>query len=309
MATSVRTHSNAINVKTNTVRLHTPQKSSDSTDTRLYLIQALQTTLDMNRILEIFFEQLQSIVPVRGMQYKNDAFKHELLQGSPSPHHVDYRLNLQQEELGELIFSRTRKFAESELEIIEGLIGALIFPLRNAVHYKTALQSALHDPLTGVGNRAGLDNTLSREISLAQRYQQPLSLMVIDIDFFKRINDAHGHSIGDSVIAKVAHAIGIATRQTDMTFSYGGEEFLVILNKTDIEGAQIIAERVRFFIEKLKINTPNNTVTTSVSIGVSALTASDTQNELFDRADKALYNAKHNGRNRVEIESITSAND
>lgn len=300
MATSVRTHSNTLNVKSNTVRLRTPQKTSDSTDTRLFLTQALQTTLDMNRILEIFFEQLQSIVPVRGMQYKNAVFKTDFTQGNASPHHVDYRLNLQQEELGELIFSRTRKFAESELEVIEGLIGTLIFPLRNAVHYRTALLSALQDPLTGVGNRAGLDKTLDREILLAQRHQQHLSLMVIDIDFFKRINDIYGHSVGDEVIKEVANTIGIATRQTDMIYRYGGEEFLVILNKTNLSDAQVIAERVRQLVEKLSVKTSTEPATTSVSIGISTLNTMDTKEDLFNRADAALYQAKHNGRNRIE---------
>ena len=302
MATSVRTHNNTLNVKSNAVRLRIPQKTSDSTDTRLFLTQALQTTLDMNRILEIFFEQLQSIVPVRGMQYKNDVFKTDFLQGNASPHHVDYRLNLQQEELGELTFSRTRKFAESELEVIEGLIGSLIFPLRNAVHYRTALLSALQDPLTGVANRAGMDKTLEREILLAQRYKQPLSLLVIDIDLFKRINDIYGHSAGDEVIKEVANSIGIATRQTDMIYRYGGEEFLVILNNTNLDDAKVIGERVRDFVEKLSINTSTNAITTSVSIGISTLNTIDTKDNLFNRADAALYQAKNNGRNRVEYD-------
>lgn len=303
MVTSVRTHGNAVTTKGNTIRLRTPVRHNDTSETLLHLTQQLQTSLELNRILDIFFEQLQSIVPVRGMLYKNAGIlRQDYSHGIESAHHVDYRLNLQQEDLGELTFSRSRRFSEPELETIEGLIGALIFPLRNAVHYRQALMSALHDPLTGAGNRAGMDQSLERELLLARRYSQPLSLLAIDIDFFKQVNDNYGHSAGDEVLKEIARSISVVTRQTDMTFRYGGEEFVVILNNTDLKGATVIANRVRKFIENIKIETHNELIKTTVSIGISCLRDTDNAKTLFDRADKGLYSAKRNGRNRVEQE-------
>ncbi|GAA5316760.1 MAG: GGDEF domain-containing protein [Candidatus Pelagadaptatus aseana] len=308
MVTSVRTLGSVASAKDNAVRLRPPVRQNDSTETLFHLTQSLQTSLDISRILEMFFEQLQSIVPVRGMVYKNPiAFTQTFSLGKESAHHVDYRLNLQQESLGELTFSRSRRFAEPELETIEGLISALIFPLRNAVHYRQALLSALRDPLTGAGNRAGMDQSLEREILLAQRYEQPLSILAIDIDFFKNINDKFGHVCGDDVLKEVAQSIAEVTRQTDMTFRFGGEEFMVILSKTDLQGASLIAERVRKFIESLQVESHKELIKTTVSIGVSTLHQGDDNTSLFDRADKALYRAKRSGRNRVVTETLPKA--
>jgi len=201
--------------------------------------------------------------------------------------------------LGEVTFSRRKRFSEAELSNIESLLGSLIFPLRNALKYRSAVQSALRDPLTGTGNRIALDNALAREKSLADRYDQPLSLLTIDIDHFKRINDNFGHSSGDEVLREVARGIVAVTRQTDMTFRFGGEEFVVLLNKTNPEGASVIAERIRHFIEKARVETNNELLQATVSIGVSTLRKDESTKMLFDRADQALYKAKAQGRNQI----------
>lgn len=164
-------------------------------------------------------------------------------------------------------------------------------PIRNAVLYHRALKMANTDPLTGVYNRYSFDSCLSREFQLAIRNNHTLSLLFIDIDDFKIINDTYGHDYGDIVLKKVAGIIQRTSRSSDVVFRYGGEEFVVILNDTNQDGAVIIAERIQANLA--------NTVT--VSIGVSSMSEIDTIHTLVKRADDAMYYAKTNGKNQIQI--------
>lgn len=304
MVTSVRSistasSSTAFGKKEKLVRLRLPLNAAEQTETRLQLTQSLQSTLDLRKVLELFLQHIQDMLEVSGLEYKNPSQDADITIGKRAIHHCDYRLITQQDNLGEVIFSRGQRFTEAELETIETILGVLIFPLRNALQYREALQTAMRDPLTGTGNRAALDNALRRELQMAVRHDQELSLLVIDIDHFKLVNDTYGHASGDDVLRKVAQSIETVTRQTDMTFRFGGEEFIVVLSKTEETGAKTIAERIRQHIDKTKIRCRNGEVHITVSIGTSTLQKSENVKELFDRADQALYQAKQTGRNRV----------
>ena len=210
---------------------------------RARLAQALQMSLEPSEILSLFYQHIQHLVNVSGITFKTNSG--ELKVGRECLHHCDYRLTTDEGYLGEIIFSRSKRFIETELITLEFLLGSLVYPMRNAIRYQTAMHLALLDPLTLLGNRAALDSALHRELQIAERHQQDLSLLMIDIDFFKRINDNYGHQRGDLVLCEIAKAIQSACRATDITFRYGGEEFVVLLSKTDSEGAKIIAERIR----------------------------------------------------------------
>lgn len=174
----------------------------------------------------------------------------------------------------------------------------LVYPLRNAVCYRDALRASKTDPLTGLGNRLALDETLKRELQLAQRYQDHLSIAVIDVDFFKRINDTYGHQVGDTVLKRIGETLHTVCRSTDMAFRFGGEEFVVVLSKTDALGAQVIAERLREAVATLVWeNLPN--ITVSVGIASSTNDSIEFAEDFFARADRALYQVKTTGRNRV----------
>lgn len=276
----------------------TPEQEIES---RVKLIQALQMTLEPNEILNIFFKHLQPIIPVGGIQFRfaNDIDITKL--GRDALHHCDYRLTTDEGYLGEIIFNRGRRFNEAEQRRLEIILGALIYPLRNALRYQSAMQMALVDPLTRLGNRAALNNALRRELQLAQRHQCELSLLMIDVDHFKLINDQHGHLRGDEVLQAVARTIANVCRETDISFRYGGEEFVVLLRKTDETGACIIGERVRNEISKIIMQQQGRSIQPTVSIGISTRTSNEKEHidQLFDRADKALYHAKRRGRNCV----------
>ena len=271
----------------------------DSRLRRFELINTLQATLELPEQLGIFFNWLQQLVTIDGLSYNNRQHQISLNLGSEASHRCNYQLKTDQDMLGELEFCRRHRFTEEELSQIESALTALLYPIRNALRYHVAVQTALRDPLTGTGNRIALDNALHRECQLAERYNQSVSLLVLDIDYFKKINDNHGHSVGDEVLQQIAARVQVVTRETDMTFRYGGEEFVVVLSKTDLEGAAIIGERVRQIIEHEAFTTQAGDLTVTVSVGASHLRKNETIKQLFDRADEALYVAKNQGRNCV----------
>lgn len=287
---------------TNLVRFPSDWIPGDSIGYRFELTNSLQSTLDIEEQLDLFRSFANDLVTVSGLKYQHAGQEIKIELGKKCKHTCNYKLSTQSEKLGELSFSRSTPFNEIELSELETMMSALVYPIRNALQYRMALQTALRDPLTNTGNRIALDNALHRELQLCKRYDQNLSLMIIDIDFFKNINDTYGHRTGDLVLQQVAGSIQDVTRQTDMTFRYGGEEFVVVMSKTDSEGANIIAERVRDAIEQLTCEVDQQKIKVSVSVGISQLKDKEHIDELFIRADHALYAAKDNGRNQVAIE-------
>lgn len=269
--------------------------------TRVRLAQALQMSLDPNEVLNLFYKHVQTVIGFSGLTFKFSGEVSDLKIGRECLHHCDYRLTTDEGYLGEIIFSRSKRFAEIELITLEFLLGSLIYPLRNALRYQTAMRLALLDPLTLLGNRTALDAALNRELQMAERHQHELSLLMVDVDFFKKINDTYGHHRGDLVLCEIAKVIQAACRGSDITFRYGGEEFVVILGKTDAMGAKIIAERIRQQISETQISYNGKVIATTVSIGIATRHSNEKEriNDLFERADKALYSAKESGRNCV----------
>lgn len=276
-----------------------PLTPEQELSTRLRLAQALQVSLDPSEMLNLFYKHIQHLVNVSGITLKTN--QSEIKVGRECVHHCDYRLTTDEGYLGEVIFSRSKRFIESELMTLEFLLGSLVYPMRNAVRYQTAMRLALLDPLTLLGNRAALNTALHRELHMADRYEHDLSVLMIDIDFFKRINDDYGHQRGDLVLCEIAKSVQSACRGTDITFRYGGEEFVVVLGKTDAKGAKIIAERIRQQIADMVIYYNEKNIATTISIGIATHNSGQKEeiNDLIDRADKALYIAKRSGRNCV----------
>ncbi|GAB5545310.1 MAG: GGDEF domain-containing protein [Sandaracinaceae bacterium] len=164
-------------------------------------------------------------------------------------------------------------------------------------------RAAMFDGLTGIHNRRWLDETLSRMVRRHQGERGKLSLSLIDIDHFKSFNDTYGHAAGDHVLTVVASTLSGNLRPTDLVARFGGEEFVIIFPDTDVELAQVAAERVREAISKEKLAMPDGTELPSVTIsmGVSQLADGQSVPELLKVADMAMYRAKQAGRNRVMV--------
>ncbi len=167
--------------------------------------------------------------------------------------------------------------------------------------YSQTRYLSVTDALTGLYNRRHFEDNLEREFLRAVRYKSNLSFAIIDVDFFKKINDTYGHSCGDYVLKEIAYLILQTFRKTDLVFRYGGEEFTVIITETPLEKAVIPLERLRKSIEEYIFSYNKNKIKITVSIGVSTVNEKvKSVHELFENADKALYQAKENGRNQIQ---------
>lgn len=159
------------------------------------------------------------------------------------------------------------------------------------------------DPLTGVRNRHELQLELMKACSQQTRFGTPVTLLVLDIDFFKKVNDTYGHIKGDEVLVEIAKLMGKRLRTTDSLYRYGGEEFLVLAGGTNADGGRILAEDLRNTIQNSR---PCELPGISISLGVAQYVPPESISEWLSRADEALYRAKANGRNRVELASSGS---
>ncbi|MEE8409572.1 MAG: GGDEF domain-containing protein [Myxococcota bacterium] len=158
------------------------------------------------------------------------------------------------------------------------------------------------DPLTGIYNRRYFDGHLHADFRLCIRHGEPLSIIMIDIDHFKKVNDTHGHLAGDSVLRQLAEKLATRVRTEDILARYGGEEFIIILRRTSPKGAAALSEAIRDLIEKTQFEFQHSVAQVTVSVGVATMeTKADfgDANELLEAADKALFKAKEHGRNRV----------
>jgi len=162
---------------------------------------------------------------------------------------------------------------------------------------------AVTDGLTRCYNHSHIIDRLGHEICAAFRHSDPLSITMFDIDFFKKINDTYGHQVGDEVLVKVTDKIKDVLREIDIIGRYGGEEFLVVMRKTDREGCYIASERIRKQVEALTWEHENLHVTISGGIGVLE-NESENAASMIKRADECLYISKENGRNRIECGKI-----
>jgi diguanylate cyclase (GGDEF)-like protein len=173
------------------------------------------------------------------------------------------------------------------------------------VRQKQLQIQAITDSLTGMVNHDHVFQQLELILREAQAKQQPLCVVMADIDFFKKVNDNHGHQAGDSVLVDVARRIKSSLRDFDIVGRYGGEEFLLILQETPVETAVRIAERIRLKIADHPINLKDLILYVTMSLGVACARPDDDVETLVKRADGVLYDAKHSGRNRVTVAKNT----
>jgi len=192
-----------------------------------------------------------------------------------------------------LLFVLAKRLRNDNVAIIKGLR-----------HQQELEHIANVDGLTGLFNRRWMNEFFKRQITRALSDNKPMAFILADLDNFKKINDVHGHMVGDEVLFAVASILTQQIRPTDLLARFGGEEFAMILPETTPDDAKQIAERVRVTLETTKLKCENETdqeIHITLSLGVTNLMLGDDINNLLTRADNALYLAKENGRNRVEI--------
>jgi diguanylate cyclase (GGDEF)-like protein len=201
------------------------------------------------------------------------------------------------------IARRGRPFSEQERDLFAYLAGQATLSIENVDLHETIQEQAITDELTGLFNVRQFHSRLENEIERAQRFGTPLSLVMLDIDKFKSVNDTYGHQQGDRVLVEVARVLRRLSRDVDLPARYGGEEMAVVLPQTDLNGAELGAERMRAAIEGMQIHRLDGggLLPITASFGVASFPAQATdKTALIAAADAALYRAKRGGRNRVE---------
>lgn len=211
--------------------------------------------------------------------------------------------------IGCIVTKSTEKpLIQEEIDYLTQLAAQTATTITRANIYAEILKHATLDALTGFYNRRQLDERIKQEISSARRKHTSLCAIMIDIDFFKKVNDTYGHSTGDFILKTVSKIIRSRLREYDIAARYGGEEFAILLPFTDETEAAMVAERLRKAVENKvidieKVNTKNDTKTIkiTISLGIYQFKSADKTQDLLMNADKALYEAKESGRNMVKI--------
>ena len=206
-------------------------------------------------------------------------------------------------ELSGCIVARSTldKLSKRDISYLEQLTRQSAITINRANTYSKVLQYATLDALTNLNNRRQFEIRLKQEIATTKRQKTPLCAMMIDIDFFKKVNDTYGHASGDEVLRTAASVIKAQLRESDIPARYGGEEFAVLLPYTHIEEAVIVGERLRKAVEETPIFVDIKNINVTISMGLAEFGQEENGEELFKRADSALYEAKESGRNRVCI--------
>lgn len=214
-----------------------------------------------------------------------------------------------QQKLGQLLVDANRILFQMNRNY-EGMLRRLETLLREkeeltqqlqAANERLAMQAAT-DGLTGLLNKRSLEEAIARDLARADRSNTSLGLVMLDVDFFKRVNDTHGHQAGDEVLRAVAEVLSSSLRTGDVAARYGGEEFVAVLPGSDRDGAIVVAERIRTRLEQMAVQTESGPLHVTASFGVAAVGGTGCRTgsrELIARADTALYEAKRAGRNRV----------
>ena len=261
---------------------------------KLALLEKLVTTQELQPLLSIFAGEINKSLPVSGMVYHDGRQQLHLKYSSHSQHTFESILNHQGTPLGKFTYDSQKPLSERQRQIIASMEQQLLQPLANARMFEHNKNLAMRDVLTGLGNRCYFDDSYARMLATATRDKRSFSVLVIDLDHFKRVNDTCGHAVGDQVLVAFAELLKNSLRTNDLSFRLGGDEFVLLLSHDKKQQPERVAERIQ---EAIKEHTMLSDYGISCSLGSADWRPSDTGESLFNRADQAMYSAKRKGRN------------
>jgi len=268
------------------------------------LVEQLQTTLDLQQQLQMVSMAAGKIVPLCGMSLQTGVGEF----AAPGSVRGDYEyrsmLVLHEQCLGEVIYSSDQAISPLSQRRLMELESQWLFALRNALVVTRLQQLALRDTLTGLGNRRYFDEAFARSLQLAERKNQQVALVLLDLDNFKQVNDNFGHHAGDDVLLAVADAMRNTLRASDTLFRFGGDEFAVLLCGEDAQSVELVAHRL---VKSISSHHQCEKFNVSASAGLACYRTADSEKTLFGRADAALYQAKLAGKNAVRKEETLSS--
>ena len=277
-------------------------------------IHSLIVNEPFDKIIEKIYQILEEKLSLKSIRVETDKFSFTYdKEKSDKSIKSDYEFELEYEGeyLGKIIFEFKKPLNNYEKNFLKVLVKKLNLPLSGSLYRylvlkdyeekeKILYEKAIRDPLTKLYNRNYLVEFLKKKIEESKRYGYSLSLAVIDIDFFKKINDTYGHLMGDCVLKELSNILSRHFRDNDLVARYGGEEFVIVMPFTSLKDA---CEKMEFLRKEIEKNMfCNGKLKVTISVGVAQFNKDETANDLIERADKNLYKAKESGRNRVVCE-------
>ncbi|MBO9491938.1 GGDEF domain-containing protein [Endozoicomonas sp. G2_1] len=267
----------------------------------LALLEQLQTTLDINKLLNIFAMEAAKYVDFAGLYFQANDLKFAIRGSKSAKAERRFELKVHNQFIGNITYAINSPISLSNYKIIEELHQYLVHPLHNALQYQQALQLAMEDALTGLGNRRYFDEQLSRAMKHADRQQTQVGLILADLNKFKPINDVHGHDIGDRVLKHFADALKLSVRDSDSVFRFGGDEFAILVECASGQALNQIEHRIKHALSQDALLTKYKV---SCSLGKTFMDRADTEKSFFKRADNALYRNKMGNTTPLSIVSL-----
>jgi diguanylate cyclase (GGDEF)-like protein len=259
----------------------------------------LHRKLDLEKLFECLLTEGQTFVQFDGLQFLAGERGADIILGSSRQHRMRFELRLGQRLLGEVVLMRARKFKSRDERSAERLVESLVYPLDNALEHHRAMMKAMTDVSTGLRNQKALEEQLPREIRLVRRLEQPLSIMLISVDYLESISEHHGMVVGDQAWQSVAETLTARLRQSDLIFKTDDDSFCILLTQTAMEGTLILAQRLLAEVDRC-VSYDNIQFVLTASAGVTELGAEDDAKCLLERVNSALMLAKQAGRNHVK---------
>ncbi|NRA60662.1 MAG: GGDEF domain-containing protein [Psychrobium sp.] len=260
---------------------------------KLVFLEKLNTTIELQPLLAIYAGELNLRLPLTGIEFELDEQQFQLKYSKSSRFTISNQLIFGSGALGTMRYLSSRPFTDSQRQIIASLQEQLKQPLQNVLTFEHSKKLSLRDFLTGLGNRSYFDETLSYMSATAQRENRAFSLVILDLDNFKQVNDKYGHHEGDIVLKQFAKILINALRTNDHVFRFGGDEFVLLLAHSESLNPSLVSQRI---IDNTRSDDILSKLKVTTSVGFSNWRQGDTNTSLLERADKALYAAKNNGR-------------
>ncbi|WP_394128716.1 GGDEF domain-containing protein [Shewanella maritima] len=260
----------------------------------LNVVQRLHESLDPRTVFACFGQIIAQHMPLNGIQLTTTEyhFKWGAQDGIELPRYMN---NADGEF--HLVYNLRKPLSPRKALLLSKLEDLMIKPMSNALRFHNVSRQAMFDELTQLGNRHYYQQVLDKALARSQRNQGQLSLIVIDLDNFKQINDTHGHLVGDEVLTSFAKLLAKTIRNTDQAFRVGGDEFIVIAQGNGI-AASLVCERI---LTNLNESAQLQELTVRCSLGITTAKLEDSSDSLYARADKAMYQAKAYGKNQYQL--------
>jgi diguanylate cyclase (GGDEF)-like protein len=269
------------------------------------LMSRLQTSMDPELSLSIFRQEIVNYLPITSITFCDEIKRCENSISNKQGYCISQRLAVKGNAIGCLKCYFEKKPTLAQVKLLKHLAKVFSHPLSNAMQYQQIKSMALTDNLTGLANRNNFEIKYQMLVTSCLERKSSFSLLIIDLDGFKNVNDQFGHQTGDLVLSDFAKLLLVCCREQDEVFRFGGDEFIILLNDARLEAVPNIANRIKKLMANCQFL---NRFGLSCSIGSALYQKFDEPKQLFGRADEALYRAKGKGKNCLEISPCSEKN-